>query len=412
MNMKNYPEYFLYENGIKNTPAIILGSHKIGLGIIRALGIKGIPVVSVYYNENDMGYVSKYVKEKFRVENPLTNEEKFIDQLLEIGKKYKNAVLFASDDPTLVSVSKFKQNLVDYFIVEAPDYNLLDRIITKSKTYNLAEKISVRCPKTFHPDNIEQALNYFNILNDQCILKPSVSHLFYSIFKQKMLFINSETELTNAYEKISKYGLEMMLQEFIPGDDECGVNYNTFSVNGEVLIEFTAQKKRLSPTRIGFPVVIESSWIPDVLEPGRKILKELHYTGFSCMEFKQHSITGEYVLMEVNGRQNLSAPLAVRCGYNFPFITYRYLIDKSLPKITSDYDKGIYWIDPGRDLLEYFPSLLKGKYPVRKFFQPYFKSKVHTLYDFGDLKPLAKRLSDAFKLLFSKIFKEGHNNAY
>lgn len=406
MNEKNYPEYFRYSNDFEPVPAVVLGSHKIGLGIIRALGIKKIPVVSVYYNDFDMGIASKYVIEKVKIENPLINEEKFINRLVELSGKYNNAVLFASDDPTLVAVSKFKNLLAGYYKVEAPDYALLDKIITKTNTNALAEKISVRCPKTFHPKDFNEALNYLNFLNGKCILKPSVSHLFFNIFKEKMLLINSEPELRNAYKKISGYGLEMMLQEFIPGDDECGINYNTFSVNGEVLIEFTARKKRLSPTRIGFPVVIESKWIPEVRTSGKKIIKELGYTGFSCMEFKRHNLTGEYVLMEVNGRQNLSAPLAVMCGYNFPYITYRYLLDKSVPVITSDYEKGVYWVDTGKDMMQYLPLLIKGEYSFSKFLKPYLSKKVFTIYDLKDIKPFVKRIFDATKFIKSKLFNK------
>ena len=34
-----------------------------GLAVIRSLGIKGVPIIVVYYQKEDMGYVSKYVKE-------------------------------------------------------------------------------------------------------------------------------------------------------------------------------------------------------------------------------------------------------------------------------------------------------------------------------------------------------------
>ncbi len=46
-------------------PAIVLASHTMGLAVIRALGIMGVPIVVVVYDEKeDMGYVSKYVKRK------------------------------------------------------------------------------------------------------------------------------------------------------------------------------------------------------------------------------------------------------------------------------------------------------------------------------------------------------------
>lgn len=404
MNTKGFPEYYRYKDELNDVPVLILGSHKIGLASIRALGIKDVPVLSAFYNENDMGMVSRYVRNKIKVTNPLENENKFIEEIISISKNNTKSVLFASDDPTLVAVSKNKHLLLNYFYVEAPDYKDLDIIISKEKTYKLAENISVRVPKTYYPENLDEAIKFFNSLNKPLILKPSLSHLFYNIFKEKMLFIKEQEELISVYNLTQKYGLKMMLQEFIPGDDTHGVNYNTFSVNGEPLIAFTARKQRLSPSRIGFPVVIKSEWIDEVIRPGRTILKALNFSGFSCMEFKMHSETGEYVLMEVNGRQNLSAPLAVKCGYNFPYITYRFLIDKSLPEIISDYDKKIFWFDSGKDMLEYLPKIIKGNYSFKKFITPYLHRKIFTIADFSDPLPLLKRGFDAFKIIFKRLF--------
>ncbi len=44
-------------------PVIILSTHNMGLGVIRSLGPMGIPIVAVYYEKNDMGFLSKYVTE-------------------------------------------------------------------------------------------------------------------------------------------------------------------------------------------------------------------------------------------------------------------------------------------------------------------------------------------------------------
>ncbi len=52
-------------------PAIVLATHTMGLGVIRALGRMGVPIVAVYYDrQKDMGYVSKYVQHKVYVPHP------------------------------------------------------------------------------------------------------------------------------------------------------------------------------------------------------------------------------------------------------------------------------------------------------------------------------------------------------
>lgn len=49
---------------LKMKSAIVLSAHNTRLAVIRSLGEAGIPIVSLYYDKNDMGYVSKYVKKK------------------------------------------------------------------------------------------------------------------------------------------------------------------------------------------------------------------------------------------------------------------------------------------------------------------------------------------------------------
>ncbi len=406
MGLSSKVECFKYSDDRNDIPAMVLGCHKIGLGTIRGLGIKGVPVIGVYYNQMDMGFVSKYVVDKFKVHNPIISEEAFINDLISLSYKYKGSVLFASDDATLLSVSKYKNKLKDYFIIEAPDWNITRKLLSKELTYSLANEIGVRAPKTFLPADYNEAKEFSKEIGFPCILKPTVSHLFFNRFKKKMLFINNSDELANAFKNISDYNQQMMLQEFIPGNDAQGVNYNSFIADGNAIAEFTSEKVRLTPPVIGFPRVIISKKIDKVLEPGRKILNALGYQGFSCTEFKMDSRTGKYVLMEINGRQNFSAALAVRCGINFPYITYRNLIDGSVPQLTGDFLKNIYWIDPGKDFVESFRSYKNEKLPLVDYLKPYINQNVYTVPDLKDIKPFLKRIKDGvcqiLKILFNK----------
>jgi predicted ATP-grasp superfamily ATP-dependent carboligase len=129
------------------------------------------------------------------------------------------------------------------------------------------------------------------------------------------------------YQQAAQSGLEVVLQEFIPGDDSLGVNYNSYFWDGEAIIEFTAEKLRNAPPRFGSPRVIMSKDMPEVIAPGRKILQAMGFHGFSCTEFKKDPRDDVYKLMEVNGRHNLSSQLAVSCGINFPWVHYKLYKD-------------------------------------------------------------------------------------
>ena len=109
------------------------------------------------------------------------------------------------------------------------------------------------------------------------------------------------------------------------------VNYNAYVSDGRPAVEVTAQKLRLSPPQMGFPRVVVSKEVPEVIEPGRQLLSAMGFHGFANIEFKKDPRDGTYKLMEVNGRHNNSGMLSVRAGVNFPWIMYRHLVQGELP---------------------------------------------------------------------------------
>ncbi len=375
-------------------PAIVLGCHKIGLGIIRALGEAGVPVLGVYYNRMDMGYVSKYVIASYHSPHP-EDEDAFVSFLRDLAGNWRGGVLIPSDDATLVPTSRHKGRLEEDFKVSAVRWDITEKCIDKKRTYALADSIGVPAPKTRVPRGADEAIDFVDEIGFPCLLKPSVGHRFYETFKKKMVFIENVQQLKEAFELSEHCGAEMMIQEYIPGDDTAGANYNSFFVGGVPRVEVTAQKVRLAPPRIGFPRVVVSKYIPEVLDAGRKILSALDYDGFSCTEFKRDARDGVYKLMEVNGRLNLSTPLSVRSGVNFPYLAYRYSLEGTLTETPNRFTEGIYWIDIGKDIAESFRNYGREDISLRGYLEPYLRPHVFTIMSARDPMPFLKRCIDA-----------------
>jgi len=214
-----------------------------------------------------------------------------------------------------------------------------------------------------------------------------------------MVRVDNLEQMLSAYQEAAEVGLETMLQEFIPGDDSNGVNYNSYFWNGEPLTEFTAEKVRNAPPQFGSPRVAVSKHIPEVLEPGQKVLKAMGFYGYSCTEFKRDARDGIYKLMEVNGRHNRSGQLAVRCGINFPWIQYKHLICGELPS-ASDYQTGIYWMDIFRDFTFSLKCFREEGYSLSQYIQPYRSPHVDAILDKKDLKPFFLRGINLAKRIF------------
>jgi D-aspartate ligase len=229
------------------------------------------------------------------------------------------------------------------------------------------------------------------------VLKPALSHLYRELVGVKWTRVDSLDEALRAYELARSHALEVALQELIPGDEQCGAVYNSYFCNGEPVVEFTARKIRNSPPDTGSPSAVVTEWIPEAVEYGRRLLRAANYSGYSCTEFKKDPRDGEYKLMEVNGRHNLSSLLATRCGLNFPWMQYQHLVEGVLPE-QRDYEKGIYWIDVTRDMQNLGHYLRRPGYSLGKFLEPYRRPHVLAVFDRQDVAPAATRAVDTLRV--------------
>lgn len=375
-------------------PAVVISAHTTGLAVIRALGERGVPVYALCYDPADIGCASKYVKRAIAVPHPETDEEGFLEVLRDRAAELAGGLLIPCSDAALSILASHKQELeAGGYTVACPELPITRRFLDKKYTYALAGAVGVPAPRTFvlrSMDDLEEHLPAFDY---PCLLKPSQGHRYFDIFKEKMVYAANFQELVAAYQRAALHGIEMMLQEHIPGDDSCGVNYNCYFWNGQPLVEFTAQKIQNAPPRLGSPCVVQSKPIPEVIEAGRRLLRAGGFQGFACTEFKRDPRDGVYKLMEVNGRHNLSGLLAIRCGINFPWLHYQHLVRGILPE-PQDFAAGVYWIDPLRHwgrCLRHFSS----SFTLSGFFKPYFGSPVLADLDWNDLGPFRKRLGHA-----------------
>lgn len=382
-------------------PAIVLGSHTVALGIVRALGEQGVPVIVFRYDHQDIAHSSRYVKEVVEVPHPEKNQDEFIDIILKHKDRFAGCFLVPSTDESLAAVARHKSILSNYFVVACPDWSIASRYIEKKHTYQLAESFGVPVPKTFIPTCFEDAERYGAELGFPCVVKPCQSHLFYARFKRKMVPVQNLDQMMTVYRQAAENDLEVMLQEIISGNDDAVVNYNAYTYGSQPLVEFTARHIRNAPPWWGSPRVALSEWIPDVIESGRKTLLSIDFYGYACTEFKRDDRDGVYKLMEINGRHNLSGLLAVRCGINFPWLHYQHLMQGNLPK-TMNFKEGVYWIDITRDIGYSVKFFLQEKYPLSKYVYPYLKNHVFAIWDIRDIKPFIYR---CVKLPYSAVLR-------
>lgn len=298
---------------------VISASSPSSVAVVRALGVMGVPVIVMHYSETeDIAHVSKYVVKRIKVPHPENEEQGFLRQLVKNTADYPGALLIPASDEAVLVVARHKTLLAQHYTVACPDAEITEQFVDKKHTYTLAERMGVPYPKTLLPTSVEEVERFGSEVDYPCLLKPCHSHRFHASFHRKLFMVESKEELISQYRRIAEANLDIMIQELIPGNDTHGANYNCYFWDGEPLVEFTSAKIRHAWPRFGYPCAVVSRHVPEVIDYGRALLKGLGYNGYANIEFKKDPRNGVYKLMEINGRHNMSAILAVRCGINYP----------------------------------------------------------------------------------------------
>ncbi len=383
--------------GSTPTPVIVVSCYTMALGVIRSLGERAVPIVAVQFDKRDFAQRSRYVAEVHRVPRPDAQEGEFIARLEAIGARHPGALLVPTHDAAVVAIARHHERLGQTMVVACPEWPIARLCIDKRETYQLAASVGVPTPKTLTPRSAEEVDRAIDEIGLPALVKPSHSHLFVAAFGKKMIEATTASEVRAGFDLADGAGLEVMMQEIIPGPDSAGVNYNSYRADGEVVAEFTARKVRNSPTRWGSPRVTVSERVEEVMEPGRRLLAALGYEGFSCTEWKRDERDGLYKLIEVNGRHNLSSMLALRTGVDFPWIEYNHRLHGVLPERTDAFEEGRYWIDFPRDLGTTLKEWRAEGYGVAEYARPYLRRRCYAHWSWKDPAPMFARLSDAIR---------------
>ncbi len=372
------------------TPAVVVSGHTMALAVVRSLGEAGVPVAVMHYDARDIAQASRYVVADVTLPSPLADESRFVDALVDQGRRFEGAILVPASDEAAVAVSRHKSRLQEHYVVATPEWEITERFIDKSRTAALADANGIPAPRTVVPRSPEDLEALAAEIGLPLLLKPAESHLFFEQFRRKMFRVETLADLRSRYALAVDAGLTVMLQEIIPGPDSSVVNYNAYFWQGDALAEFTARQLRKAPPTLGSPRVAVSERIPGVIEPGRAILRAMGFYGFACTEFKLDSRDGTYKLIEVNGRHNLSGMLAVRCGVNFPLLQYRHLAEGILPT-PARFRQGVYWTDLFRDA-GYSLAYLRRQ-PIRPAdcLAPYARRHCDAILDRHDMAPFWAR---------------------
>lgn len=374
-----------------NNKAVILGcNYYIGLSTIRCLGVHGIHTVAVDYStENTYGAESKYCSERQIAPHYRNDKEGFIRFLKEYAKKQSAPpVLIPCHDNYVEVVDEYLNELKEYYLIPQTEQGLYMKTMDKELLHNLAIEHGIAVPETLAVDEENLFEKVESILKYPCLVKPTDSPAFTSVFRKKLFKVFNKEELIEALEKSKNANLEVIIQRIIPGFDDHMYTFDAYlNQESKVTHWVTCQKYRQYPINFGASVYTGQKYVPELYDIGAKFLENIGFKGFVEIEFKKDADTGKYYLIELNVRITNLNQLLYKAGVNFPYITYRELTGDPIEPMAVKKDTNLVFRYTYEDLLAIKAYIKTGQLTKAEIKESLRKPRVHAIWDWKDPKP-------------------------
>ncbi len=366
--------------------AVIVGGDFHGLGIIRSLGRRGIPLC-VVDDEYSIGRFSKYTT--FTVHSPsLRKEKETVDYLIEMGHKMNlnGWVLFPTRDEHVAAFSRHKQALSQVFRVPTPDWEITRWAWNKWNTYCMAQQLGIPIPRTWCPRTVEE-LDRIDA-EFPLAIKPSVKEDFFYATRAKAWRAENRNELKEMFQRASGHvgTNEVLVQEIIPGDGTRQFSSCVFMKNGIVLGSMEAQRWRQHPPEFGRAATfVESIDLPIVEELTLKFLRAINYYGLAEVEYKLDPRDGKYKLLDVNARTWGFHALGYPAGVDFSYLLYADQIGD--PVETCRGRSGVGWIRMVTDVPTSVGDIFAGRLTPKAYMRSLRDFKIESVFSSEDIVP-------------------------
>jgi D-aspartate ligase len=297
---------------------VVLGTNITGLAEARQLALHGVPVIGVdeirrRYTTWSSNWVEAVITDAF-------NSAGLIDLLIGIAQELpagRKPSLFISTDEQVKVVAKFGARLRDHYLFDFPEPATVDLLMSKESFAELAAKRGWPMPPTISAHTRSALVDGLRTLRYPLVLKPRLKTLASRQHVGKKAYrCATEADVLAAYDELSPWEPEVVVQEWIPGTD-ADVYYAFFYFASDMreVCSFEGRKIRQWIPETGSTASSQAVHPPIVTPLSREILTSTGAAGFCSVEYKRDPRTGVcYITEPTVGRVNLQLGTAIANG--------------------------------------------------------------------------------------------------
>ncbi len=340
--------------------AIVIGGDYQGLGIVRSLSRKGVPV-GVIDDEISIARFSRYTTFSEHVPS-LKDAETCVRLLLDINRKRSLSgwILYPTRDETVAALSFHRDELTPAYRVPTPCSQTVQWLWDKRKTYELASRLEIPAPRTWlvqQAKDLDQIEGHFPV-----ILKPAIKEHFIYVTKAKAWRADNLDQLRMLFNRALQFlpPDEILIQDLIPGNGRRQYAYCAFFKEGQPLASLVARRLRQHPRELGrASTYVESIELPCLERFSERFLRAVNYYGLVEMEYKHDPRDGAYKLLDANARTWGYNSIGAAAGVDFPFLLYS---DQMNHPVSRTHGKpGVRWMRLLTDLPTAAVAILKSE---------------------------------------------------
>jgi predicted ATP-grasp superfamily ATP-dependent carboligase len=383
------------------TPVVVLDLNFAGYGIVRSLTRYGIPVIGFYAQKNLPESRTRLCIKKIHYQGEDDLIEKLNQILDELNSK---PLLILTTDYYVNFFLKNRKLLEEIFLIHLPSDSVVKLLLDKVKFSVYAKKNHILIPNShdlFEQEDLEKIAVSINF---PVILKPYNRTPKWTNAKlPKAFYLLNMDDLIKIYREINAIEPNLMVQEWIPGNDS-NVHYclTYFSDKSECLAAFTGYKIRQWPVGTGSTATTAPVENPYVHDKTCEIFRQLDYQGFGSIEYKRHDINGNYYLIEPTvGRLNQQEYVATINGINLPLRCYNFLTNAHIEE-TPPPEKAIIYIDEPAEIASALVHIRKKMVTWKDYFKSIRGTKVFRYANKNDIWVFLGLFLKAILFIFKK----------
>ncbi len=279
--------------------------YRASLSVIRALAKCGHDVVLTQTlsdsHPNIPSFSSRYVSRTVGFPCSADDTDTYFSALITLIKEYDNPVVFPIGAKTLAMICAHRNELEKICSFTVCDKDMLEIANDKAHVALAARELGIKTPPTYtSADNAEFPV----------IIKPVCGEAYGLTAADRYTVVNTCEDFYAAYEKMSRYGGEPIIQKKISG---IGIGVSLLmDANGNAVSAICHKRVREYPISGGPSACCESFYDEELVRMSERLLRKLDFVGMAMVEYKLDgnviSADNAY-LLEINPRVWGSFPL-------------------------------------------------------------------------------------------------------